>query len=425
MAFFPAPTNGNDVVNGDNANDSILALAGADLVNGNGGNDTLDGGDGNDTLLGAGGSDILYGRAGDDRLEGGGGPLDQLFGGLGNDILIGGSGGSVLNGEEGNDTFIRSGSVNQMFGGAGYDIELATGAGRRGAVFTYNNSTGLVSRDVGPLHDEYLDVEAIHYADGRVVFDLNDPVSQVVRLYQSALGRQPDQGGLHFWEKALESQQFSLVDLAGSFIVSNEYVGRFGADLNNTDFMVRIYQNILGRQPEQEGLNFWVNSLDQGNSRSLVLSLVSESPENRGITAPLIKTGIWDLSESAAQIARLYDTALGRLPDVGGLQFWRSAIDEGRAQLTDLADAFIGSNEFQATYGALSNTGFVQRIYQNTLDRAGDAEGVNFWTSGLDAGVASRRDVVLAFSESLEHQNLTDANIVNEQPSQFGILFAG
>ncbi|TPG46418.1 DUF4214 domain-containing protein [Roseomonas nepalensis] len=423
MSFSPLPTNSDDNVIGDGDNDVIDGLAGNDRLAGGGGNDSLHGGDGNDTLLGGSGSDVLYGEGGNDRLEGGDGPLDTFFGGSGNDTLIGGSGANALFGEDGNDVFIRGGVVNQFNGGLGYDIELASGVGRRGADFSYSASSGVTTRTINGTTDDFRDVEEIQYADGRVVFDLNAPAAQVVRLYQSGLGRGPDQGGLHFWNQELESGQFTLTDLASGFLSSPEYVSRFGTNLNNHDFMVRIYENILGREPEQDGLSFWVNSLNQGSSRPLVLSLVSESPENYTHTAPLIGAGVWDLSESAAQVARLYDTALGRLPDVTGLQFWRNAIDSGQAHLADLADTFVKSNEFQATYGALSNRSFVQLIYQNTLDRPGEQEGVNFWTAMLDSGTA-RRDVVIGFSESPEHQALTAPNIMSEDPSHFGILFA-
>ena len=130
-------------------------------------------------------------------------------------------------------------------------------------------------------------------------------------------------------------------------------------------------------------------------------------------------SGIWDVNDTGTQVARLYDTALGRLPDTSGLSFWTNAIENGSA-LRALADAFVGSTEFQATYGALSNRAFVDRVYQNTLGRLGDDGGTNFWTGQLDAGV-SRAEVVIGFSESTEHQARTQANVISEYPVQFGI----
>lgn len=96
MTVTGTPTNGNDVLVGDGADDTISSLGGNDKVYAGGGNDTVDGGDGNDRLEGQSGDDTLSGGNGSDAILGGPGD-DRLIGGLGNDRLWGGSG---------NDTFV-------------------------------------------------------------------------------------------------------------------------------------------------------------------------------------------------------------------------------------------------------------------------------------------------------------------------------
>ena len=95
----------------------------------------------------------------------------------------------------------------------------------------------------------------------------------------------------------------------------------------------------------------------------------------------------------------------------------------GLATLAQLADAFTASAEFRAQYGGLADRQFADALYRNTLDRAPDQAGLDFWTGRLGAGVA-RADVVLAFSESREHIALTAPDIQGENPGKFGILFA-
>jgi len=82
---------GNDTLNGGNGNDAILGLAGNDTLNGGNGNDVLDGGFGNDALAGGNGEDSLDGGPGNDTLDGGNGP-DTVNGGTGDDNLTGGNG---------------------------------------------------------------------------------------------------------------------------------------------------------------------------------------------------------------------------------------------------------------------------------------------------------------------------------------------
>ena len=101
-------------------------------------------------------------------------------------------------------------------------------------------------------------------------------------------------------------------------------------------------------------------------------------------------------------IIRLYDTVFDRAPDADGFRFWTDAADHGTS-LNAIAGQFITAPEFAATYGQPDSASFVQSMYGNVLGRGGEAEGVSFWVYGLDHGLTSRADVVVAFSESAEH----------------------
>lgn len=95
---------GQDLVFGNDANNTL---------NGNGGNDSIYAGDGDDTVNGGSGADRLVGNAGDDTLNGG----------TGNDILKGKDGNNTLNGENGDDKLIASNTGNDTLnGGDGSDI---------------------------------------------------------------------------------------------------------------------------------------------------------------------------------------------------------------------------------------------------------------------------------------------------------------
>ena len=120
--------------------------------------------------------------------------------------------------------------------------------------------------------------------------------------------------------------------------------------------------------------------------------------------------GIWDVNETAASVARLYDATFNRLPDGNGLLWWKNLVDHGTSFST-VADAFASSAEFEHTYGNLSNQGFVEQLYHNVLDRAGEASGVAYWTAALASGQTDRGVVLLGFSEFMEHQVNTAATI--------------
>jgi hypothetical protein len=120
-------------------NDTLISIAGRDIVQGQGGDDSIRsgssadkvvGGDGNDTILGEEGGDFLSGGSGNDRLMGEGG-IDHLDGGIGddnlqggpnNDILAGGDGSDELRGDSGNDFIDGNGGDDDVRGDAGDDL---------------------------------------------------------------------------------------------------------------------------------------------------------------------------------------------------------------------------------------------------------------------------------------------------------------
>jgi len=100
-----------------------MGYGGDDVITGNDKNNTLSGGADNDTLYGGLGDDTLAGDEGHDTLFGGVGD-DTLIGGSGDDTLVGGKGNDILEGGSGDDTFKLSGdgSFNVRTGGWGLDI---------------------------------------------------------------------------------------------------------------------------------------------------------------------------------------------------------------------------------------------------------------------------------------------------------------
>ena len=333
--------------------------------------------------------------------------------------------GTDVYGTPGNDSFVASPGGRLFVGDGGHDV-LTVNEGRRGDTVSL-----LANGDQAITHAGQVDtlqgVADVQFLDGREVFDPAEPAAQVLRLYQAALGRAPDQAGLHGWIGALE-QGAPLSGLAASFLGSAEFAARYGtglgtAGLSPAAFVTALYQNALGRAPDAAGLAGWVGEISSGQvTQAQALVGFSESAENQARTAGQVAAGIWDVSEAGAEVARLYDTALGRLPDVGGFSGWVAAL-QGGASLTSLAGAFVASAEFAGTYGALDSAGFVSALYQNSLHRAPDAAGLAGWTGALAQG-ATRAQVVVGFSESAEHQANTAANILSNDPSQYGIKLA-
>ena len=99
--------------------------------------------------------------------------------------------------------------------------------------------------------------------------DLDDGVLQdgLVALYDAVFDRAPDGPGFDFWNGFLSSGELSLPEIADFFVVSPEFVEKFGqaAPELSVDALVDIaYQNVLGREPDFAGDQFWTGQLNSG-----------------------------------------------------------------------------------------------------------------------------------------------------------------
>jgi glucose/arabinose dehydrogenase len=153
----------------------------------------------------------------------------------------------------------------------------------------------------------------------------------------------------------------------------------------NRLFAQQQYRDFLGREGDEAGVTSWTRMLDASWARRSIARLFLDSPEFQAIVAPA---------------ARLYLAYFLRGPDAEGLRYWVSQLRAGQP-LAAASNFFAASAEFQGRYGALSDTGFVDLVYQNVLGRAGDPAGRSFWISQLGAGM-TRGELMLGFSESGE-----------------------
>lgn len=103
---------------------------------------------------------------------------------------------------------------------------------------------------------------------------------------------------------------------------------------------------------------------------------------------------------AAGSIRRLYLGYFSREPDRSGLNYWSTAVENG-LPLTAASDAFSAAPEFQATYGSLTNSEFVDLVYRNVMGRNPDRNGSNYWVGRLRSG-QTRGAIMAAFTESQE-----------------------
>ncbi|MBR1797396.1 MAG: DUF4214 domain-containing protein [Clostridiales bacterium] len=104
----------------------------------------------------------------------------------------------------------------------------------------------------------------------------------VSRLYRDCLGRAADPSGYEFWSSQLQNHRISGMNCAYGFFFSQEFIN---AHYSDTEYVTKLYNVFLGRQPDTEGFNNWVAALGSGVSRQEVLEGFAHSSEFTRICA--------------------------------------------------------------------------------------------------------------------------------------------
>jgi hypothetical protein len=143
--------------------------------------------------------------------------------------------------------------------------------------------------------DTLLNVNRLKFSDTIIALDVGagENAGMAYRMYKAALNRAPDLGGLGDWIGVLDNGGNIFTDLARGFTESTEFKTRYGPNLSNEVFVTLLYNNVLGRAPDQAGLNAWVGAIEQrGATREVVLHGFSESTENIRYSQSLIGQGM-------------------------------------------------------------------------------------------------------------------------------------
>ncbi len=96
------------------------------------------------------------------------------------------------------------------------------------------------------------------------------------RLYTKCLGRDPEEKGLAYWSLALTNLEKNGSEAAQLFFESEEFVN---LDTTDKEYVARLYKTFMGRDPEEDGWNYWVGELENGKSRLEVMAGFAKSDE--------------------------------------------------------------------------------------------------------------------------------------------------
>jgi len=137
----------------------------------------------------------------------------------------------------------------------------------------------------------------------------------------------------------------------------------------------------------------WVFSGWSGACAGTGVCMVSMSAA-LSVTATFTFTGAGSANANE-WVQKAYVAYYGRPADPAGLAYWASRMDAEGGSLSSIIAAFGNSAEFNQRYGGLSYSELIDTLYQQTLGRAPDPGGKQYYLDRLNAGLTTPQTITL------------------------------
>lgn len=107
--------------------------------------------------------------------------------------------------------------------------------------------------------------------------------SDLAELYTTFFNRAPDATGLTYWVNEISTGKLTLAQVAKNWTTQQaEGLASLPSTLTNTQFIDKIYANILGRTADTTGATYWLNQLNSGavTRDTFALSVINGAKAN-------------------------------------------------------------------------------------------------------------------------------------------------
>ena len=284
-----------EVLQGSNSLDALTGGIGNDVFQGNGGNDTIDGGADYDISTYSGNfSDYKFSIANkivtvtDNRSSANDG-IDTLSN---IERLTFADKNALVTSKEIKPITSLGFQSKKVYSGNSDTYRFYNLGSDKYGVGTANGIDELTGESILKFDDQNMNLKNDIKATFDQVTGLNTDSGKMFRLYNASFKRLPDPGGLRYWIGNFSSGVDDERAVASSFLASAEFKERYGEDVTNAKYVETLYVNVLGRDYDQTGYNYWLSNLNNGvETRYELLLGFSESFENKGLFSEM--TGLY------------------------------------------------------------------------------------------------------------------------------------
>lgn len=198
------------------------------------------------------------------------------------------------------------------------------------------------------------------------------------RLYKGMMNRTADPAGFEFWLEKLESGEMNETQVISGFLASEELLDQFSAtELGDEAFIANVYSRVFNREPDSEGLSYWLEQIDKGLGREDFVLSVLDSEEHSTL-----------LGQIDSAVTNIYLGMLDRVPEEAGFKYWSKQLHDGEMDELGLIEQFMSSREFVTGVDTnVSDASFLAEAYGRILAREVDSDGLEYWSERLSEGM--------------------------------------
>jgi uncharacterized repeat protein (TIGR02059 family) len=240
---------------------------------------------------------ILTGDLANQQFTVGAGSSSSVFAGGGGDTLLFNTPAAVASGSPGSQGATLAAGTTILHGGLGDDAATFNGASADYTVESHDGYVVVTANAQPNQHALVINAETLTFSDATVAVENRDALGTITGLYQDVLGRQADYLGVEFWATA-EKNGVSLGQIALDLISSAESQAKHAMVFNGDSAhdVELLYQGIFSRASDADGLAFWVDQMANGMTLVEVANGFLMSAE---LTGHKIGAQDWDFEVSA------------------------------------------------------------------------------------------------------------------------------
>ena len=223
--------------------------------------------------------------------------------------------------------------------------------------------------------------------------------SFVDRMYDKCLSREADSNGETYWVDQLTSGSLTGAQVAEQFVFSLEANQK---NLSEEEFITLLYNAMMDRNPDAGGMKYWLNNMANGMTRYEVLDGFIQSSEFDGICSTYkITRGTLNMDTVNIEkfVMRMYNKSLERDAEQEGIYYWTFRLRNHEENGATFADKVFFSDEMNKKN--LDDDKFVELLYNAMMDRPSDEGGMAYWMNNIFNGM-TRKQVLSGFINSAE-----------------------